>query len=148
MMNWIIKGEPNNDSELVTDENANQNDDYGDQDEDDEDEGDQEVNSLTSSGSKKRKNEGSEDIENFERPNNIRNRNDNNKKRFIWPESLHLDFISAVFDIGLKSSSIDEILSIIPSHLPYNINKEELKSSLSDSIIENHIQKYRYFRSR
>lgn len=27
--------------------------------------------------------------------------NPNGKKRFVWPESLHKDFIAAVFDIGM-----------------------------------------------
>lgn len=26
----------------------------------------------------------------------------NGKKRFVWPDSLHKDFISAVFDIGTE----------------------------------------------
>ena len=30
--------------------------------------------------------------------------NPNGKKRFVWPESLHKDFIAAVFDIGMKNS--------------------------------------------
>jgi hypothetical protein len=29
--------------------------------------------------------------------------NPNGKKRFVWPESLHKDFIAAVFDIGMKN---------------------------------------------
>eukprot|EP00618_Florenciella_parvula_P004198 CAMPEP_0119494398 /NCGR_PEP_ID=MMETSP1344-20130328/18361_1 /TAXON_ID=236787 /ORGANISM="Florenciella parvula, Strain CCMP2471" /LENGTH=101 /DNA_ID=CAMNT_0007529899 /DNA_START=70 /DNA_END=371 /DNA_ORIENTATION=+ len=27
------------------------------------------------------------------------------RKRFVWPDQLHQDFIAAVFDVGLKSAS-------------------------------------------
>lgn len=32
--------------------------------------------------------------------------NPNGKKRFVWPESLHKDFIAAVFDIGMIHGKI------------------------------------------
>ena len=36
------------------------------------------------------------------------------KKRFVWPESLHRDFVSAVFDIGLKNSTSKLLLQMLP----------------------------------
>jgi hypothetical protein len=59
------------------------------------------------------------------------------KKRFVWPDSLHKDFVAAVFDVGLKSANSH----ILQQMLPHNkeINPETLKAAL---------QKYRIFRDR
>lgn len=56
-------------------------------------------------------------------------------KRFTWPEDLHRDFVSAIFDVGLKHSSPSAILEHMPPH--EQITTERIKS---------HLQKYRMHR--
>lgn len=56
-------------------------------------------------------------------------------KRFTWPEDLHRDFVSAIFDVGLKHSSPSTILEQMPRH--EQITTERIKS---------HLQKYRLHR--
>jgi SHAQKYF class myb-like DNA-binding protein len=58
-------------------------------------------------------------------------------KRFTWPDELHRDFVSAVFDVGLKHSSPSAILSQMPEH--EGITTERIKS---------HLQKYRVHRAK
>lgn len=58
-------------------------------------------------------------------------------KRFTWPEPLHRDFVSAIFDVGLKHSSPSTILEHMPKH--EQINSERVKS---------HLQKYRLHRAK
>ena len=56
-------------------------------------------------------------------------------KRFTWPDELHRDFVSAVFDVGLKHSSPSTVLEHMPKHP--QITSERIKS---------HLQKYRMHR--
>lgn len=56
-------------------------------------------------------------------------------KRFTWPEDLHRDFVSAIFDVGLKHASPSAILEQMPKHP--QITTERIKS---------HLQKYRLHR--
>jgi len=56
-------------------------------------------------------------------------------KRFTWPDELHRDFVSAVFDVGLKHSSPSTILEHMPKHP--QVTSERIKS---------HLQKYRVHR--
>lgn len=56
-------------------------------------------------------------------------------KRFTWPDELHRDFVSAVFDVGLKHSSPSTVLEHMPKHP--QITSERIKS---------HLQKYRVHR--
>jgi len=56
-------------------------------------------------------------------------------KRFTWPDDLHRDFVSAIFDVGLKHSSPSTILEHMPAH--EEITTERIKS---------HLQKYRMHR--
>lgn len=58
-------------------------------------------------------------------------------KRFAWPDELHRDFVSAIFDVGLKNSSPSAILEQMPAH--DEITSERIKS---------HLQKYRLHRSK
>lgn len=58
-------------------------------------------------------------------------------KRFTWPEDLHRDFVSAIFDVGLKHSSPSTIMEYMPPH--DKINSERIKS---------HLQKYRLHRAK
>lgn len=58
-------------------------------------------------------------------------------KRFTWPEELHRDFVSAVFDVGLKHSSPSTVLEHMPKHP--QITSERIKS---------HLQKYRVHRAK
>jgi SHAQKYF class myb-like DNA-binding protein len=56
-------------------------------------------------------------------------------KRFTWPDDLHRDFVSAIFDVGLKHSSPSTIMEHMPKH--EQITTERIKS---------HLQKYRMHR--
>lgn len=58
-------------------------------------------------------------------------------KRFTWPEDLHRDFVSAIFDVGLKHASPSTVLEHMPPH--DQINTERIKS---------HLQKYRMHRQK
>jgi SHAQKYF class myb-like DNA-binding protein len=58
-------------------------------------------------------------------------------KRFTWPEELHRDFVSAIFDVGLKHSSPSTVLEHMPQH--EQITTERIKS---------HLQKYRMHRQK
>jgi SHAQKYF class myb-like DNA-binding protein len=58
-------------------------------------------------------------------------------KRFAWPDELHRDFVSAVFDVGLKHSSPSAVLEQMPVH--QQITTERIKS---------HLQKYRLHRQK
>jgi SHAQKYF class myb-like DNA-binding protein len=58
-------------------------------------------------------------------------------KRFTWPDDLHRDFVSAIFDVGLKHASPSAILDHMPKHEP--VTSERIKS---------HLQKYRLHRSK
>lgn len=58
-------------------------------------------------------------------------------KRFTWPDELHRDFVSAIFDVGLKHSSPSTILECMPRHA--QITSERVKS---------HLQKYRLHREK
>lgn len=60
------------------------------------------------------------------------------KKRFIWPESLHKAFIGAVFEIGLTSCSPDEMCLNLMNKLPPS---DELKKESVLSYIKS-LSKY------
>ena len=50
------------------------------------------------------------------------------KKRFVWPEALHRDFVAAVFDIGLKNANSRQLQEMLPvSHM---ITMDNIKSHL------------------
>ncbi|CAM9826774.1 unnamed protein product [Choristocarpus tenellus] len=59
------------------------------------------------------------------------------KKRFVWSEPLHQDFVAAVFDIGLKCASPKLLLEMMP-----------VMGGLSSEHIKSHLQKYRLHRQR
>jgi hypothetical protein len=73
-----------------------------------------------------------------------------NKKRFVWPESLHRDFISAVFDIGLKfakTSDVKELLGPTGSSSSSS-SKGGSKSSITYDQIRSQIAKLQLFREQ
>ncbi|KAL7534499.1 hypothetical protein ACHAXR_007624, partial [Thalassiosira sp. AJA248-18] len=53
-------------------------------------------------------------------------------KRFTWPDELHRDFVSAIFDVGLKHSSPSAIMEFMRPNP--DVTSERVKS---------HLQKYR-----
>eukprot|EP01041_Mallomonas_annulata_P006563 gene6563-13277_t len=59
------------------------------------------------------------------------------KKRFVWPEALHKDFVAAVFDVGLRSASPKTIIDMLP--------RSDL---LTTEHIKSHLQKFRVHRER
>lgn len=58
-------------------------------------------------------------------------------KRFTWPDDLHRDFVSAIFDVGLKHSSPSTVLEQMAQH--EQVTTERIKS---------HLQKYRLHRQK
>lgn len=67
-----------------------------------------------------------------------KNNNDGRwSKRFTWPDDLHRDFVSAIFDVGLKHSSPSSVMEQMPPHA--QITTERIKS---------HLQKYRLHRQK
>ena len=70
--------------------------------------------------------------------NNSDDKNDGRwSKRFTWPDDLHRDFVSAIFDVGLKHSSPSTVMEHMPPH--EQITTERIKS---------HLQKYRLHRQK
>ena len=59
------------------------------------------------------------------------------RKRFVWPEALHKDFVAAVFDVGLKNATPKAILELLPHD-----------SSLTTEHVKSHLQKFRVHRDR
>lgn len=59
------------------------------------------------------------------------------KKRFVWPDDLHRDFVAAIFDVGLKCASPKTIMEMMS-------NTKEL----TPDHIKSHLQKYRLHRER
>ena len=52
------------------------------------------------------------------------------KKRFVWPEPLHRDFVSAVFDIGLKNSTSKLLLQMLPQSRKITTGESEDRSDI------------------
>lgn len=103
------------------------------------------VNNLRNS-SRKHSGEGMSPVQNSDastnssKPKRKKKPSDNDgrwTKRFAWPDELHRDFVSAIFDVGLKNSSPSAILEQMPAH--DEITSERIKS---------HLQKYRLHRSK
>ena len=63
------------------------------------------------------------------------------QSRFVWPDSLHRDFASAVFDLGLKNSSPNAILNIMTTN-SVNAGSADV-SEISAERIKSHLQKFR-----
>lgn len=61
------------------------------------------------------------------------------KKRFVWPDALHRDFLAAVFDIGLKYASPKELALLLDEQDTAAVNSDQIRS---------HIQKFSVFRER
>ena len=53
-------------------------------------------------------------------------------RRFLWPDALHRDFISAVFEIGLKQASPATLAEMLPMNM--DVSSEQIRS---------HVQKFR-----
>ncbi|EED95238.1 predicted protein [Thalassiosira pseudonana CCMP1335] len=58
-------------------------------------------------------------------------------KRFTWPDELHRDFVSAIFDVGLKHSSPSAILEYMAAN-----------PDLTSERVKSHLQKYRLNRQK
>jgi len=58
-------------------------------------------------------------------------------KRFAWPDELHRDFVSSIFDVGLKNSSPSAILKQMGEH-----------EQITPDRIKSHLQKYRLRRQK
>ncbi|KAL3656625.1 hypothetical protein V7S43_018530 [Phytophthora oleae] len=71
-----------------------------------------------------------------------RKKNKRPKKRFLWQEDLHLRFVAAIFDLGLKNASPKALLPLM--------NQSDPESGLTTEHLKSHLQKYRvnYERSR
>lgn len=62
---------------------------------------------------------------------------DAQRRRFVWSDPLHQDFVAAVFDIGLKCASPKLLLEMMP-----------VVDGLTSEHIKSHLQKYRLHRQR
>jgi SHAQKYF class myb-like DNA-binding protein len=62
-----------------------------------------------------------------------------NNKRFVWPDQKHREFVSAVFDVGLKSSTPSLILAAMRS-------AETFTPEMTTERIKSHLQKFRVHR--
>jgi len=71
-----------------------------------------------------------------------------NKKRFVWPESLHRDFISAVFDIGLKFAKTSDVKELLGPTGGSSSSKGGSKSSITYDQIRSQIAKLQQFREQ
>jgi SHAQKYF class myb-like DNA-binding protein len=69
---------------------------------------------------------------------NTDNGNDGNKRRFVWPDPLHRDFLAATFDIGLRHSTPKDIAALMSEH----------NGSFTAEQIDSHLQKLLMFRQR
>lgn len=65
------------------------------------------------------------------------NGKDSQRRRFVWSEPLHQDFVAAVFDIGLKCASPKLLLEMMP-----------IVDGLTSEHIKSHLQKCRLHRQR
>ena len=67
---------------------------------------------------------------------------DNKRRRFLWPDSLNRDFMAAVFDVGLKNASPDQILEVM--------HREDPKccASVDRGSIEAHLIRFLVLRDR
>lgn len=74
--------------------------------------------------------------------------NSNLKKRFVWPDSLHKDFISAVFDIGLRYAVAREVSKLLTNTTLPNANQPVVTSETNPTQdqYKSIIQKLRLFR--
>lgn len=59
------------------------------------------------------------------------------KKRFVWPDALHKDFVLAIYDIGIRSCSISEIFEVLDSLLSSNNNSTPSGNALTESSLYN-----------
>ena len=59
------------------------------------------------------------------------------RKRFVWPEALHRDFVTAIFDVGLKCTSPSKIQEAMPED-----------HALSDAVVHALLAKFRIFRQQ
>ena len=107
----------------------------GEADEDDNEEA--EMEEAEGTGRPRRKRRGSDNSGNGSNKGRKKGKASDGRwsKRFTWPEDLHRDFVSAIFDVGLKHSSPSTILEHMPAH--EQITTERIKS---------HLQKYRMHR--
>ena len=71
-----------------------------------------------------------------------------NKKRFVWPESLHRDFISAVFDIGLKFAKTNDVKELLGPADGGSSSKGGCKSSITYDQIRLQIARLQQFREQ
>jgi SHAQKYF class myb-like DNA-binding protein len=71
-------------------------------------------------------------VSNFHRP----------RKRFVWPDTLHRDFVGAVLDIGLRGATSSSILESLQS----SEAGTGWTGRLTDEQAKAHLQKYELFR--
>jgi len=62
------------------------------------------------------------------------------RKRFVWPENLHRDFISSVFDVGLRAASPSQIHDLLPP--------KEGGAAISAEHIRGQLHKFKLLRNR
>ena len=67
-------------------------------------------------------------------------------KRFQWPDELHREFVSAVFDVGLKHASPSALMEFMD--VTSNTGNNNHGASITSERVKSHLQKYRLHRAR
>lgn len=71
----------------------------------------------------------------FRKDNSQKREYQHHRKRFPWPEHLHLKFITAIFDIGLavaNSYALDETVDNISSNPSYNCDSRAVRQFIQE----------------
>jgi len=66
-------------------------------------------------------------------------------KRFQWPDELHREFVSAVFDVGLKHASPSALMEFMDLS---SGNNSTNTAAVTSERVKSHLQKYRLHRAR
>lgn len=61
---------------------------------------------------------------------NSNNNSSKPKKRFIWPDELHRDFLAAVFDVGLRTADHQKLVGLLPELDQQDSNSLATKATL------------------
>lgn len=67
------------------------------------------------------------------------------KRRFVWPQTLHQDFIGAVFDIGLRYANPRDVLTFMNNS---SASTNNASTGLNQDLLRSQILKYQLYRDQ
>lgn len=67
---------------------------------------------------------------------------DSKRRRFLWPDSLNRDFLAAVFDVGLKNATPEQVLEVMCRENP------DCSGSIEKGTVEAHLIRFLLLRDR